>query len=152
MTTIAIRPLQREDLPGWRILFDAYNAFYGRVGPTRLAEEIVSTTWSRLFDFYEPMHALVAERAGVLVGLAQFLYHRSTTHVAPLCYLQDLFTEESVRGQGVARALIEHVYQHARQAGSSRVYWQTHESNSLAMRLYDKVAEKSGFLVYRHLL
>ena len=33
-----------------------------------------------------------------------------------------------------------------------RVYWQTHETNTVAMRLYDQLAEKSGFLVYRKLL
>ena len=39
----------------------------------------------------------------------------------------------------------------ARRAGSSRVYWQTHETNRTAMQLYDKVADKSGFVVYRKL-
>ncbi|PJC95302.1 GNAT family N-acetyltransferase, partial [Janthinobacterium sp. BJB1] len=33
-----------------------------------------------------------------------------------------------------------------------RVYWQTHETNTTAMRLYDTIAQKSGFLVYRKLL
>ncbi len=27
--------------------------------------------------------------------------------------------------------------------------WQTHETNATAMRLYDQVAERSGFVVYR---
>jgi GNAT superfamily N-acetyltransferase len=152
VTPIAVRPVRREDLSQWQILFEGYNAFYGRSGKTRLADEIVLTTWSRFFDFYEPVHALVAERAGALVGLTHFLYHRSTTQIAPVCYLQDLFTAEAVRGQGVARSLIAAVYEHARNAGCGRVYWQTHETNTLAMQLYDKVAQKSGFVVYRHLL
>ena len=41
------------------------------------------------------------------------------------------------------------VYEYARQAGSPRVYWQTHETNAVAMQLYDKVVERSGFFVYR---
>jgi len=98
------------------------------------------------------MHALVADHSGELLGLAHFIFHRSTISIAPTCYLQDLFTLESARSKGVGRALIEQVYQHARQAGSSRVYWHTHESNKTAMKLYDKVAEKSGFVVYRKLL
>jgi GNAT superfamily N-acetyltransferase len=60
-----------------------------------------------------------------------------------------LFTVESARGQGIGRALIEEVYRRAAQAGSGRVYWQTHETNSTAMKLYDKLAEKSGFIIYR---
>jgi GNAT superfamily N-acetyltransferase len=109
-------------------------------------------TWARFFDAYEPMHALVAESEGGLVGVAHYLYHRSTISIAPNCYLQDLFTLESARGHGIGRALIEHVYRYASDAGCPRVYWQTHETNATAMQLYDKVAEHSGFVVYRKML
>ena len=146
-----IRTVRREDFAAWQKLWDGYNAFYGRSGATALPAEVTQTTWSRFFDVYEPMHALVAESEAGLLGLTHFLYHRSTIALGPVCYLQDLFTVEAARGRGVARALIEAVYERARAAGSSRVYWQTHETNATAMRLYDRIAEKSGFLVYRHL-
>jgi GNAT superfamily N-acetyltransferase len=109
-------------------------------------------TWARFFDAYEPVHGLVAESGGQLLGLTHYLFHRSTTAIAPVCYLQDLFTTESARGKGVGRALIDGVYEQARLAGSPRVYWQTHQTNLTAMQLYDKVAEHSGFVVYRKLL
>lgn len=109
-------------------------------------------TWSRFLDAYEPVHALVAVGNGQLLGLAHFLFHRSTTQIRPSCYLQDLFTSETARGKGVGRALITAVYEHAKAAGSPRVYWQTHETNTNAMQLYDKVAERSGFIVYRKML
>jgi GNAT superfamily N-acetyltransferase len=96
--------------------------------------------------------ALVAEQNGGLVGLAHYLFHRSTISIPPVCYLQDLFTDANLRGRGVGRALIEAVYAQAEAAGAARVYWQTHETNQTAMRLYDQVAEKSGFLVYRKLM
>jgi GNAT superfamily N-acetyltransferase len=98
------------------------------------------------------MYALVAERGGEMLGIVHFLYHRTTIHPMPTCYLQDLFTVERARGLGVGRALIEAVCARARRAGAARVYWQTHETNQVAMRLYDRVAEKSGFLVYRRAL
>jgi GNAT superfamily N-acetyltransferase len=148
---MTVRAVRREDFTAWQKLWDGYNAFYGRSGPTALPAEITQTTWSRFFDVYEPMHALVAESGGDLLGLTHFLYHRSTIALGPVCYLQDLFTVEAARGRGVGRALIEAVYERAQAAGSSRVYWQTHETNTTAMRLYDRIAEKSGFLVYRHL-
>jgi GNAT superfamily N-acetyltransferase len=69
--------------------------------------------------------------------------------LGPTCYLQDLFTSEAARGKGVGRALINGVYERARRAGSTRVYWHTHETNVTAQTLYDKVAERSGFIVYR---
>ena len=97
------------------------------------------------------MHALVAEQHGKLLGLTHYLFHRSTTAIAPNCYLQDLFTNAAARGKGVGRALINGVYDRAKEAGSTRVYWLTHETNSTARQLYDKVAENSGFIVYRKL-
>jgi GNAT superfamily N-acetyltransferase len=149
---VLVRPLVRDDYDRWLPLWDGYNAFYGRSGPTALAPEITAMTWSRFFDAYEPVHALVAESGGELLGLTHYLFHRTTTTIQPLCYLNDLFTSEKARGKGVGRALIEAVYGNARAAGSPRVYWQTHETNRTARELYDKVAELSGFIVYRKAL
>ena len=147
-----IRPLRPDDFSGWLPLWQGYNAFYGRTGATALPESVTQTTWQRFFDAYEPMHALVAERDGRLLGLAHYLFHRSTIQIGPSCYLQDLFTEAATRGAGIGRTLIEAVYQAAAQAGCPRVYWQTHETNHTAMQLYDRLAEKSGFIVYRRFL
>jgi GNAT superfamily N-acetyltransferase len=150
--TILIRPLAAADYAAWKPLWDGYNAFYGRSGATALPEEVTRTTWARFHDPAEPVHALVAERDGTLLGLAHYLFHRSTIQIAPSCYLQDLFTAPDARGLGVGRALIERVCELALLAHAPRVYWQTHESNTTAMRLYDQVAEKSGFVVYRRFL
>jgi GNAT superfamily N-acetyltransferase len=147
--TPIVRSAASADLAQWRPLWDGYNAFYGRSGPTALAEDITRTTWARFFDDDEPMHALVAEHEGRLVGLVHYLFHRSTVSIGPNCYLQDLFTDAALRGQGVGRALIAAVAERARASGASRVYWMTHESNTAAMKLYDQVAEKPGFLIYR---
>jgi GNAT superfamily N-acetyltransferase len=147
--SLSVRAVTRQDYDRWLPLWDGYNAFYGRSGATALSPDITAMTWARFFDAYEPVHGLVAESGGKLIGLTHYLFHRSTTTIEPICYLQDLFTSEAARGKGVGRALIEAVYEQARLAGSSRVYWQTHEANHTAMQLYDKVAERSGFVVYR---
>jgi GNAT superfamily N-acetyltransferase len=144
-----IRAVARTDFARWLPLWDGYNTFYGRSGPTALPAEITQMTWTRFFDAYEPVHALVAETDGRLVGLVHYIFHRNTIMIGPTCYLQDLFTDETCRGQGVGRALINAVYERAKVAGSPRVYWHTHETNLTAMKLYDKVAERSGFVVYR---
>jgi GNAT superfamily N-acetyltransferase len=149
---VSVRFVTREDYEDWLPLWDGYNAFYGRSGITALAPEITRITWARFFDASEPVHGLVAESQGKLLGLTHYLFHRSTTAIEPTCYLQDLFTNEAARGKGVGRALINAVYEQARRAGSLRVYWQTHETNHTAMQLYDKVAERSGFIVYRKLV
>lgn len=149
---LLIRPIRQDDFTAWKPLWDGYNAFYGRAGETALPDIVTQTTWQRFFDEAEPVYAMVAEREGTLLGIVHFLLHRSTTQVQMSCYLQDLFTAEAARGQGVGRALIEAVYRRAAEAGLPRVYWQTHETNTTAMKLYDTVAEKSGFVVYRKFL
>jgi GNAT superfamily N-acetyltransferase len=149
---LEVRALHADDFPAWLKLWEGYNAFYGRSGETALPLEVTRMTWSRFFDAYEPVHALVAHETGTLLGLVHFLYHRSTTDIAPICYLQDLFTAPEARGKGIGRALILRVYEHAKSAGAPEVYWQTHATNAAAMKLYDKVARNSGFLVYARAL
>jgi GNAT superfamily N-acetyltransferase len=149
MAELIIRPVRPEDYEPWLPLWDGYNAFYGRSGPTALAPEITRTTWARFFDESEPVHALVAEANGRLLGLVHYLFHRTTTTVEHVCYLNDLFTSEDSRGRGVGRALIEAVYDEARKVGSPRVYWHTHETNATARLLYDRVADNTGFIFYR---
>ncbi len=145
---VNIRAVEQRDLLAWKPLWDGYNAFYGREGETALPEAITQTTWKRFFDPQEPVFALVAEDGGDVLGLAHYLFHRSTTRVELTCYLQDLFTSPAARGKGIGRALIEGVYRQAKDAGIKRVYWQTHESNAAGRLLYDKVARHLGFIVY----
>lgn len=152
MSSLVVRPVRPDDISAWLPLWDGYNAFYGRAGETALAPEITRATWARFFDAYEPMWALVAEQEGQVIGLAHYLFHRSTIALQPSCYMQDLFTSAAARGKSVGHALVDAVYAEAAKAGLSRVYWQTHETNATAMRLYDRVAEKSGFVVYRRML
>lgn len=145
-----IRPIARTDFAAWKLLWDGYNAFYGREGATALPDSVTQTTWQRFFDPAEPVFALVAELDGQLLGTTHYLFHRSTTRIAMTCYLQDLFTQPALRGRGIGRALIEGVYAQARDSGIQRVYWFTHETNSAGRLLYDKVAQHLGFLVYTH--
>ncbi len=149
---LLIRSVVAADRPQWQPLWDGYNAFYGRADATALPAAVTERTWARFLDSAEPVHALVAQSGGQLVGLAHYLFHRSTTHIEPVCYLQDLFTAPQARAQGAGRALIEAVAARAAAGGASRLYWLTHESNATARRLYERVAQHSGFIVYRRQL
>jgi len=149
-TPPVVRPIAQTDYEAWLPLWNGYNAFYGREGPTALPSAITQATWQRFFDPNEPVFALVAELDGTVVGLTHYLFHRSTTRLEPTCYLQDLFTSAPSRGQGVGRALIEAVYEAAAAQGVKRVYWQTHLTNDAGRLLYDRVAKHLGFIVYVH--
>ncbi|MEU1389470.1 MULTISPECIES: GNAT family N-acetyltransferase [unclassified Nonomuraea] len=142
---ISVGKLMPSDRDAWESLFRAYIDFYQRVEP----DEMYGRAWQE-FQADTRMHALGARLDGRLVGITHFLVHASTSAPdADVCYLQDLFTAPDVRGRGVGRKLIEAVADWARDGGCSRVYWNTHESNSTARRLYDKVAENRGFIRYQ---
>lgn len=147
---VRVRPIEPGDYAAWRPLWDGYNAFYGRSGPAALDERITAQTWQWFFDANEHVHALVAELDGRIVGIVHFLFHRSTSRSADVCYLQDLFTDEACRGRGVGRALIQRVFDTAKQAGSSRVYWTTYATNVAGRALYDKMTEYRGIITYAH--
>jgi GNAT superfamily N-acetyltransferase len=143
--TIAVRPLRADEREAWEPLWSGYLGFYETV----VRPEVTDMTWQRLHDPSEPMHVLGAFLDGRLVGIVHYLFHRSTWTLGDYCYLQDLFTAADARGLGAGRALIEAVYERAKAAGASRVYWLTHESNAIARSLYDTLADRPGFIQYR---
>ncbi|HEY1385018.1 MAG TPA: GNAT family N-acetyltransferase [Dongiaceae bacterium] len=140
----AIRPAREGDFAHWLPLWQGYQEFY-RV---RIPDDVTRATWKRFFDPGEPVRCLVAERDDRLIGLAHYLFHRSTWLVDRVCYLNDLFVDPTGRRSGVARKLIDAVYDAADKAGAPKVYWLTHESNAAARLLYDQVARHRGFIEY----
>ncbi|MFI5842965.1 GNAT family N-acetyltransferase [Catenuloplanes sp. NPDC051500] len=140
---IRIGELGASDRGAWEELFRGYIDFYKRLEP----QEMYDRAW-REFEAGTRMHALGARLDDRLVGITHFFVHANTSG-PDVCYLQDLFTAPDVRGKGVARALIAAVSEWAAEQGCCRVYWNTHESNSTARRLYDQVAENRGFIRYQ---
>lgn len=137
-----------NDHAAWLPLWEGYQHFY----QVQIAADTSAITWQRLMDTQEPMHCALAWQDGVAVGMVHYIYHRSTWTAGDYCYLQDLFVAPAQRGQHMGRALIEHVYAAATAHGASRVHWLTHETNTHAMQLYDRIAQRPGFVQYRHLL
>ncbi|GAA1992528.1 GNAT family N-acetyltransferase [Terrabacter lapilli] len=139
---IETRPLGPGDRERWEQLFRAYIDFYGRA----LDDAAYDRAWREIASGAR-LHGRGAWLDGRLVGIAHFLVHPSSSE-PDLCYLEDLFTDPDVRGRGVASALIAAVRDWAREHGCGSVYWQTHESNAVARRLYDELATFEGFVVY----
>ena len=145
MSAIIVRPVGRDERTAWEPLWQGYLHFY----ESSQALEATDVLWQRLHDPQEPMHLLGAYRDGKLVGIVQYLYHRSCWTTGDYCYLQDLFVAPEARGLGAGRVLIEAVYDAAQRAGANRVHWLTQEGNAQARALYDTLADPSGFIQYR---
>jgi len=142
---VEIKAVERDDFDIWLPLWKGYQRFY----EVTIPESATRETWDRFLDPIEPMHAALAVAGDEAVGLVHSIYHRSTWMTGDYCYLQDLFVADAARGNGVGRTLIEHVYADAKRRGAPRVYWLTHESNQSARQLYDRIADRSGFIQYR---
>ena len=144
-TDLTVRRLTAEDHEQWLPLWHGYQLFYEAAIPPEVTRE----TWRRFGDPGEPLRAFGAfDEDGTLLGIAHCVVHASTWSTSPSWYLNDLFTVEAARGQGVGRALIEHVRREAGAAGAGKVHWLTHETNTVARRLYDQVADRPGFIQY----
>ena len=147
MSAIVIKPVSPDERAAWEPLWQGYLRFY----ESSQAPEATDVLWQRLHDPNEPMRLLGAYHNGKLIGIAHYIYHRSCWTVGDYCYLQDLFVAPDMRGGGAGRALIEAVYVEAKKAGASRVHWLTREENAQARALYDRLADRSGFIQYRKL-
>lgn len=143
--TLEIRKIEQTDHADWRRLWTAYLDFY----ETKLTDDIYETSWQRLFadGEFEP-RGFIAFADGKAVGLVHYLYHRTMWSKVNNCYLQDLYTDAAARGKGVGAALIEAVRLTAAENGVTNVYWMTHQTNTTAQALYNRVARRTGFIEY----
>ncbi|WP_077047118.1 GNAT family N-acetyltransferase [Pseudomonas sp. KK4] len=145
MSQIDIRQVTADDHAAWLPLWQAYLSFY----KTQLPEAVTQSSWQRMLDPNEPTHAALAWADGKAVGMVHFIYHRSNWAIENSCYLQDLIVAPETRGTGVGRKLIEFVYATAKADGCNKVHWLTHETNATAIQLYERIAERPGYIQFR---
>ena len=151
MADIVVTPIFAEDRARWAELWSGYLDFY----ETRLSPEIYEHTWQRLIAVESPIRGLGARLGGSaapLVGIVHYLFHAHAWTTKEVCYLQDLFVDGAVRGQGCGRSLIEAVAATARERGCRRLYWTTKEDNTAARSLYDRIGRFNGFIRYDYAL
>jgi len=143
--SINVRQIQVGDKSAWQELYFDYLKFY-ETSPSDVNSELL---WDRLTNPEPQIQALVAEANGVVIGIAHFHYQLSTWSDTSYCYLEDLYVAEGARGKGVAKALIQQVQELAIKQGCTELFWITKESNSIARKLYDQVANLSDFVRYK---
>jgi GNAT superfamily N-acetyltransferase len=143
--SLQIRDAQPQDQADWLKLWSDYLAFYN----VDLAEEVTAHTWARVMDPDSRLSMRLAVLDGQTVGFAIHHFHDSTWVKTPDCYLEDLFIDETIRGKGIGRALIDDLIAISKEKGWSRLYWHTDENNQRARKLYDSYVESDGHIRYR---
>ena len=140
-----IIPLADGQFEQWLALWQSYLQFY----KSEMSIEQITLSWKRITNPEQTdMFGFALIHHGEMVGFVHLISHMSMWTEKPYCYLQDLYVNEQFRNQGFARKLIEHSYKVC--AGKfDRVYWLTHESNTTAQYLYDRIATKTGFIQYK---
>lgn len=146
--TITVRAPREGDAQAWRALWGEYCRFYRESVPPAVTDAL----WRKLTGGDAALTGFIAEAGGVPVGFAHTLLHASTWSLAPSCYLEDLFVARPARGGGAGAALIEEAGNAARARGADRLYWHTQEFNAAARSLYDTLAQRTSFIVYRRAL
>ncbi|MGY5958042.1 GNAT family N-acetyltransferase [Kosakonia sp. BK9b] len=141
---ILIREVNEDDYNDWLVLWDAYNS----IGGSKVSNEVTTHTWNRINDPNSPVLCRVAELNNQIVGFLLCVLHEGTFVITPVCYLEDFFVHESLRGGGIGRAMLQCLHDEAVIKGWSKVYWFT-RTNNAARKLYDKVATTDDFVRYR---
>lgn len=141
---IEIREPDRQDKAQWLSLWQGYTRFYGSPQPAEVTEH----TWQRMLAAASPMLGRFAVVDGNVVGFAICILHEGTWVKTPICYLEDLFVAPQMRGQGIARTLIQALQTEGKEKGWSRLYWHTRTDNP-ARRLYDEFTPADDYVRYR---
>ncbi len=142
-TSLEIIPLRPNDRPQWAKLWSEYQAFY----EIEIPADVTDSTWQRIQA--GRIRGLGAhDSSHTLVGIVHYLFHEDTWSTLPACYLQDLYVDPTIRGSGCGRRLVQAVADAASAAGANSPYWLTHETNTVARVLYDRIGKNHGFIQY----
>ena len=143
--TLTIRAIEEKDKDQWLKLWAGYLEFY----KSTISSEQTELTWKRLINNEQKMFGFVAESEEGVIGFTHCLFRPSTWTESDYCYLEDLFVDPNIRGKGIGRALMNKVFELAKEKNSKRVYWTTQEFNKTARVLYDSIIPVSEFVQYR---
>ena len=143
--TLTIRAIEEKDKDQWLKLWAGYLEFY----KSTISSEQTELTWKRLINNEQKMFGFVAESEEGIIGFTHCLFRPSTWTETDYCYLEDLFVDPNIRGKGIGRALMNKVFELAKEKNSKRVYWTTQEFNKTARVLYDSITPVSEFVQYR---
>jgi GNAT superfamily N-acetyltransferase len=129
---IQIRRVDAADLSRLAPLFDAYRVFYDRSSDLSAARTFLADRLE-----HDQSVVFIAERRdGEAVGFTQLYPSFSSTSLARIFILNDLYVVPEARRTGVATGLLEAAASHGRSVGAVRLSLSTAMGNDTAQALY----------------
>ena len=139
-----IRKLEKKDKENWAKLYNDYAEFY----KIPMDSGVLDTVWSWIQDETHDVNAICFELEGKIAGIAHYRTMPRPIKGQYIGFLDDLFVKPEFRGQKIAQKLISHLKSLSKANNWNGIRWITHSSNENAKKLYDKIANNTGFELY----
>jgi len=139
-----IRFLEQKDKERWEKLYNGYADFY----KVPMNTEILDTLWNWIHDKNHVVNGICFELDDRVVGIAHYRTMPRPINGQYIGFLDDLFVEPEFRGKKIAQKLINHLKLLSKLNNWNGIRWITHSSNENAKKLYDNIANNTGFELY----
>ena len=139
-----IRKLEKKDRENWAKLYNSYANFY----KVQMNMVILDTLWGWIHDKSHIVNGFCYELEGKIVGIAHYRTMPRPIKGEYIGFLDDLFVMPDFRRQKIAQKLISHLKYLSKDNNWNGIRWITHSTNENAKRLYDKIANNTGFELY----
>ena len=137
MPGFTLETVAAGDLGDLLPLMRGYCDFYG-VAPSD--DDLLAMSRRLIVDpDLEGVQLLARDDGGRAVGFATIFWTWSTLSASRIGVMNDLFVDPSMRGTGVAEALIRECAERCRARGAASLGWQTAKDNRRAQALYERV-------------
>ena len=139
-----IRKLELKDKENWSKLYNGYADFY----KVPMNKGTLDTLWGWIQDVTHDVNGICFELEGNIVGIAHYRTMARPIKGQYIGFLDDLFVEPEFRRQKIAQKLISYLKSLSKANNWDGIRWITHSSNENAKKLYDKIANNTGFELY----
>ena len=139
-----IRNLEEKDKKNWENLYNGYANFY----KVPMNRGILDTLWNWIHDKNHIVNGVCYELEDKIVGIAHYRTMPRPIKGEYIGFLDDLYVDPNYRGQKIAQKIINYLKTLSKDNNWSGIRWITHSSNENAKKLYDKIANNTGFEIY----
>ena len=139
-----IRKFNKDDFKRWSDLYQGYANFY----KVPMNSDILDTLWEWIHDEKHVVRGICFELDSKIVGIAHYRTMPRPIKGQYIGFLDDLFVEPDFRRKKIAQKLINHLKSLSKSNNWDGIRWITHSSNENAKKLYNKIANNTGFELY----